>query len=296
MVAKKTEERKARASWSGMLRFGLVAFPVEAINAHNPDAARVSFNQLHADCHSRIRYEKVCPVHGPVKQSEIVSGYEYGRGRYVEIDPEELNELRSEQERALSIDSFVSPDAIDPIQLDGRMYYLAPDGDAAREPYEVFLEALERQGVYGVGRIVFSGKDQIVLVRPYQGVLLLSMLSYAAEIRKPEATVGELPRLPRGDKKVRLAEQLIESWKEEKFDFSDYVDPYDKKVRELIEAKVEGREIVTPEEEPEETEVVNLMEALRASMAKSGRSRGPAPGRRAASASPRTGRKRRKAS
>jgi DNA end-binding protein Ku len=260
---------RARASWRGMLRFGLVAFPVEAFNAHSVEGAPVSLHQLHAECHSRIRYQKTCPVHGTVPNDEIVSGYEYGKGRYVEIGPEELDELRTNAERALTVDAFISPDEIDPIFFDGRMYLLAPDGDAAREPYAIFLEALQRHDRWGVGQVVFSGKQEIVVLRSYQGALNMAMLSYAAEIRNPRDVVPPVPRVASADKKVRLAEQLIESWTQRDFDFAQYHDTYSDKVKELIRAKAEGRELVVPEVEAE-PEVINLMDALRKSIGRAG--------------------------
>jgi DNA end-binding protein Ku len=259
--------RKVRASWRGTLRFGLVAFPVEAFNAHNREEGHTAFHQLHAPCHSRIRYERVCPIHGPVTNDEIVSGYEYGKDHYIEIEPEELEQLRPDKERGLTLDTFVDPDAVDPIYFDGRMYFLSPDGAEAKEPYAVFLEALNRQDKFGIGQIIFSGRQQIVLVRPYEGALHMAMLNYAAEINSPDVAVGTLPRLGSTDKKVVLAEQLITGWGDKNFDFGRYVDQYEEDVRKLIEAKVEGRELVVPEEE-EEPAVYNLMDALRKSMAK----------------------------
>ena len=256
-----------RASWRGMMRFGLVSFPVEAFNARAPEESPVAMHQLHAECHSRIRHQKVCPVHGPVPNDEIVSGYEYRKGQYVEIDPEELDTLRTTGERSLAIDAFIAPEELDPIYLDGRMYFLSPDGDTAREPYAVFLAALERQNRWGLGQVVFSGKQQLVIVRPYRGALHMAMLNYAAEIRDPRDAVGGVPHVAASDRKVRLAEQLITSWSDEDVDFTDYEDTYAAKVRELIAAKVEGREVVVPEAEAEPA-VINLVDALRKSIGK----------------------------
>jgi DNA end-binding protein Ku len=263
---KQKKEAKARASWSGMLRFGLVVFPVEAFNAHPRGQGPIAFHQLHATCHSRIHYQKVCPIHGEVSNDEIISGYEYSPGQYVEFEPEELDKLRSEKERSLTIDTFIAPDELDPIYFDGRMYFLAPAGAEAKEPYAVLVRALERLKRYGVGEIVFSGRKQVVLVRPYDGALQMAMLNYAAEIQQPAAV--KPARIAAGDKSVGLAEKLIESWTDKHFDFSHYVDQYEEDVRKLIEAKVHGRDIVVPEQE-EEPAVYNLMDALRKSMAKS---------------------------
>lgn len=257
-----------RASWKGQLRFGLVSFNVEAVNAHSSSGGDIHFNQLHAECHSRIKYQKVCPVHGPVDKSEIVSGYEYAKGKYVEMEAEELNELRSDREKSLSIDNFVAPDKIDPLYFDGRVYYLLPASTDSTEPYQVLVQAMEQKGKYAVGHLVFSGKDQVVLVRPIEGVLVMTMLNYAAEVRTVEdlGTVGSERKIPA--RTLKLAESLIDSWTDKKFDFAAYEDQYRDRLQELIQAKIAGEEVVEPEE-TEEAPVINLMDALKKSVAQS---------------------------
>ena len=136
---------RPRAGWTGNVTFGLVSFRVEAFNAVSREQGDIHFHLLHKDCHRRIKYQKVCPEHGEVPADEIVSGYEYKKDHYVEIDKEELDALRTESERALKIDAFIPCDAIDLRYFDGRMYYLAPDGAAAEEPYAVIAEALAQE-------------------------------------------------------------------------------------------------------------------------------------------------------
>ncbi len=264
--------REFRSSWKGHIRFGLVSFGVQAVNALSKQGGDIHFNQLHAQCHNRIRYKKVCPVHGEVSQDEIISGYEYQKGHYVEIDKEELDELRPERERDLSIDTFISPGELDPIYLDGRMYYLIPDGSEAQEPYVLFREAMKRQRRWGIGHATMFGRDQLVLVRPIDEVLAMLLLNYEAEVRKPGEMADEVSEPKLAAKKVALAEQLVESWTEDDFDFGKYKDHYQEKLKELLDAKVEGREVVAPAEEPE-PRVINLMDALEASVRK-GRSAG----------------------
>ncbi len=264
---KSKRQSRQRASWRGHLTFGLVSFPVQAINALNPQESDIHFHQLHATCHRRIHYEKVCPLHGRVSNDEIVSGYEYKKGEYVEIDPEELESLRTEKERALTIDAFVAEDEIDPVYFDGRMYYLVPDGPAGEEPYRVIADAMDREECWGVGQVVFSGKDQIVAVRPLDGVLHMAMLNYEQEIRDP-ADVLAAHKTPKPEaKKIHLAQTLIRNWYSEHFDFSAYEDRYRDKLKDLIDAKIHGREIVAPEEK-EEPEVLNLMDALKKSLSR----------------------------
>lgn len=271
--AKRKPRDKRRASWQGQLTFGLVSFGVEAFNAINREGSDIHFHQLHEPCHSRIRYQKVCPVHGEVSNDEIVSGYEHRKGKYVEVDPHELDELRSERERALTIDAFIPPESVDPLYFDGRMYYLLPDGAGSEDPYNVIVTAMEREERYAVGRIVFSGKDQIVLLRPLQRLLHMAMLNYDAEIQRPDQVASSLKRPSGLTRQVRLAQTLIRESSDDRFDFAQYEDPYRERVEELIDAKIKGREIVTPEEEEEPPQVVNLMDALKKSVGAVGKTR-----------------------
>jgi DNA end-binding protein Ku len=255
-----------RASWKGLLRLGLVSVPVQAFNAA-AKKQEIHFHQLHAACHSRIRYEKVCPIHGEIENSEIVSGYEYAKGQYVEIHDEELDSLRSEKDKALTIESFIHPEAIDPIYFDGRVYYLVPSGTEGQEPYAVLREAIDRQGLYGIGQVVFSGREQLVVVRPIDGLLGMQMLNFENQLRTPQMFEGELGNRKPSAREISLAERLIEAQFEEEFDFGRYQDEYQNKLRTLIQAKVEGEELVSPPVE-EEPEVINLMDALRKSVAR----------------------------
>lgn len=258
---------KNRPGWRGLLSFGLVSFPVEAVNAVNREASDIHFHQLHAQCHNRIHYKKVCPVHGEVPNDEIVSGYEYEKGKYIEIKPDELDALRSESDRALKIDAFVSPETIDPLYFDGRMYYLMPAETAAQESYRVLAEAMKEENCYGVGQMIFSGKDQLALVRPLDGVLQMAMLNYDAEIRSPKSVAEQLDG-PKGiARQVKMARTLIQQWSEDAFDFSAYHDMHRAKVTDLIEAKKRGRAVVAPEEEHPK-EALSLMDALKRSMAR----------------------------
>lgn len=259
---------KSRAGWRGFLRFGLVAVPIQAFNAHLRDSERLIFHQLHATCHNRIRHEKVCPVHGPVSNDEVVLGYEYAKDKYVEVDPEEFEGLRSEKDRALTIDAFISPGDIDPIYFDGRTYYLTPDGGDAKEAYAVLLRAMQRAKRCGVGQVIFSGKKQVVLLRPQEHVLEMALLHYASSIQPAALVAIDLPRLSAADRKQALADELVESWSEDHFDLSRYVDEYEQEMRTLIDAKVKGRDVVAPAQ-AEEPPVYNLMDALRKSMGKS---------------------------
>lgn len=229
-----------------------------------PKRATFTSTNCMPHCHSRIHYQKVCPIHGEVSNDEIVSGYEYGRGKYVEIEPEELDRLRTNREKALTIDAFVPPDEIDPIYYDGRMYYLLPAGPADREAYALLQAAMVRQERSGIGQVVFSGKDQLVLVRPRGDLLVMSMLNYTAEIRSPEDVEGTQRAAKSTPRKLKLAEDLAKASATRHVDLARYEDRYRERVEELIKAKAGGKEVVAPAEDEEEP-VINLMDALKRS-------------------------------
>lgn len=255
-----------RSSWKGYLRLSLVSVPVQAFTASVSGGGKIHLNQLHDECHSRIRYQKVCPIHGEVNSSEIVSGYEYSKGNYVVVEPDELDKLRTEGDRAINIDTFIAPEEVDPLYFDGRTYYLVPDGPVGQKPYAVLYRGMEEQNKYAVGQAVFSGKEQLVLVRPLDGLLTMSMLSYESQVRPPSALQDEFEKPTVTKEELRLAETLINASTAEDFDLSKYEDLYTARLTQLIEAKVEGREVVSPPAE-EEAPVINLMDALRKSVA-----------------------------
>lgn len=254
-----------RASWRGDLRFGLVRFSVEAINAYSRSTGDIHFHQLHSKCHSRIEYHKVCPIHGEVDPDEIVMGYEYGRGKYVEIDPDELDEARTQQERTLNIEEFVSPEELDQIYFDGRMYYLSPTGAHDQEPYHLMRRAMLDDERLGIGQVVLSGKEQLTAIIPRENVLVMAMLNYAQEIRDAESIgVGESSKRISGQN-LRLAKSLIRSMTTDHFEISAYKDDYHDRVQQIINAKRKGKAIVATETEEEEP-VIKLMDALKRSL------------------------------
>ncbi len=167
----------------------------------------------------------------------------------------------------LNIDNFVQPAAIDPLYFDGRTYFLVPAGREAAEPYQVLCQAMQHQDRCGIGHVVMSGKEQLVLVRTAGEMLIMAMLVFPAEIRSAEQI--ELPQRAKVDaRKTKLAENLIRSWSHERFDFDSYENDYRQQLAKLIAAKVAGREVVTPAAEAEAPPVINLMDALKRSLAR----------------------------
>ncbi len=256
----------ARPSWSGFLRFNLISVPVKGFNAAASGGGKIGFHMLHKDCGSRIRYKKVCPIHGEVKDDEIVSGYEAAKGQYVTVAKEERANLKAEDEKTINVDSFIDPAAIDPIYYSGRSYFLVPDGKAAQKAYSVMLEAMREENRFAIARVVFSGRAQVAVVRPTEGILAMSLLSFENEVKKPTDFADEVNPEAATTEEKKLAETLIEAATTDDFRLSEYKDEYSAKLAELVHGK--AREMrPAPEAEGEAPAVINLMDALRRSLA-----------------------------
>lgn len=266
MPRHQTREKKPRASWKGELVLDLVSLPVAAFNAAARGESEVHFHQLHAGCHSRIRTEKMCPIHGELAPREIVSGYEFQPDLYVEVRNEELARIRSHREQVLTLEGFVDPSEIDPIFYDGRSYYLVPDDEDAVEPYAVLNAAIKNKGLYGVGEVVFSGREQLVVVRPHDGLLVMQMLNYRYQVRKPGQFIDQVTHFSPQPGELAVAEELVEAYAEEAFDIDRYRDVYEEKLRSLVNAKLAGEEIVASPEAEVQPRVINLNDALRRSV------------------------------
>lgn len=262
----------ARPSWSGFLRFNLISVPVKAFNAAATGGGKIGFHLLHAGCGSRIRYKKVCPIHGEVKDDEIVSGYEAAKGQYVTVAKEERSALRAEDEKTITVDAFIEPAAIDPIYYSGRSYFLVPDGKAAQKPYSVMLAAMKEENRFAVAQVVFSGKAQVAVVRPTEGVLAMSLLSFESEVKKAADFADEVQPAEATTEEKKLAETLIEAATTEDFSLAEYKDEYSAKLAELVHGKAKEMK-AEPAAEGEAPPIINLMDALRKSLAET-RSRG----------------------
>ena len=268
-------------SWKGFLKLSLVSVPVAAISA-NESAARPQLHQLHETCHSRIKYQKTCPIHGELSKDEIVSAYEYAKGQYVVIEKEELAQIRGEREREIAIDVVVKPGSVGPLFMTERSYYLVPDGKVALKPYALLRECLMQDRLEAVGRGVLFGHEELVLLRPADGVMTLTALKYDAEVRDPEElNPPDPPSLAKDE--VALTKTLLKSFTRSDFDLAEFTDRYATDFAALIEAKVQGKEVVRPPA-AEPPPVINLMDALKKSLAAKEQPRrrkvGPPPPRR----------------
>ncbi len=252
----------ARPTWKGYLKISLVNIPVKVFPATDT-AATLGFNQLHAECQTRIQQKRWCPrCQREVPNTDLVKGYEFEKGQYVVVGDEDLAKVRVESTRVINLEKFTDDTAIDPIYLE-RPYYLAPDGPVAVEAFAVICEGMK--GKAGIGKVALYGREYLVKVQPRERGLVMYTLRHANEIRSMDA-IDELAGMPGKIKpdEVNLARQVIGTF-EGDVDFDAYRDEYQDGLREIIDAKIEGREIVTPEVEAP-PKVVNLMEALRRSL------------------------------
>src|SRR5215213_9669620 len=148
-----------RAVWKGHLRFNMVVVPVAAYTAASSGGGGIAFNQIHRDCNQRIKYTKMCPVHGEIRNDEIVKGYEYEKGQYAIVDPAEIEKLKTKGDKSISIEAFVGCDTVDPRYFSGSNYYLLPDGVVSQKPYNLLVRAMRESKRYGFAKVFFSGHD-----------------------------------------------------------------------------------------------------------------------------------------
>jgi len=257
----------ARSIGSLTISFGLVAIPVKLYSA--TEASRsISFNLLHKACGSRLKQQYMCAKEDiPVARDEMVKGYEFAKDQYVMFTPEELKALEEAGTQTADINEFVPIAAIDPVYFD-KAYYIAPDKGGAK-PYALFTKALRESKRCAVGRWAARGKQYIVMIRPVDDGLVMQQLLYAGEVRSISDI--DIPKMDVRDAELKLAKQLIDQQTSAKFDPSQYTDEVSARIEAAVQRKVEGHEI-TMTEEPERggAQVIDLMEALRASLEKKG--------------------------
>jgi DNA end-binding protein Ku len=256
----------ARSIGSLTVSFGLVAIPVKLYTATQSSNA-ISFNLLHKTCGSRLRQQYICQKEGVVvDRNDMVKGYEFAKDQYVLFSPEESKALEEVGTHSVDISEFVPIESIDPVYFD-KTYYLAPDKGAAK-PYALLTEALKQAGRCGVGHWAARGKAYLVILRPIGDVLAMQQLHFAADVRR--ATEVEVPKPEVKPAELKLAQQIIDQQTAPKFDADAYKDELRARVEAAIQKKVEGQEISVSEIAPAgEGKVIDLMEALRASLAKS---------------------------
>ena len=250
----------ASTVWKGHLTFGLVSFPVRLYSAARGES--ISFNQLHKSDGSRIKQVIYCAAEDkPIPRSEIVKGFEYEKDRYVVIEDEEVKKVAPATAKVMEIQEFVKSDQVDPIYLE-TSYYMAPD-EAGEKPYALLFDALRKTGYFAVAKIAMHNREHVVILRPGKNGVLLHTMFFSHEIRKVDEFRTDLSLVK--EKELAMATSLIEAMVAD-FEPDKYTDNYRDNLLKMIDAKKQGQEVVaTPE--PKEAKVIDIMEALKASLA-----------------------------
>jgi DNA end-binding protein Ku len=261
------------ALWSGNIRLSLVAIPVRLVPAISTEEA-ISFRQIHEPSGEPIRYVKGIETEKGFKEvpeAEIVKGYEYAKGHYVLLHPEEIDELKLEAKHTIDMRQFVDEDEIDSRYWE-KPYYLVPDGDEADEGYAIMASALADTGKVAIGQLIRQGHEHLVAIKALKGGLMLCILRYPYELREPKTYFENINTKPEPEA-LKLAKQLIES-ESGRFEPEKIPDKYAETLRELVRAKVEQRaahiEVATEGKAPQ---VINIMDALKESMQAKGRAK-----------------------
>jgi DNA end-binding protein Ku len=252
-----------RSSWKGYLRLSLVTCPVRLYPATS-SANRISFNQLHQKTHNRINMKPVDPKLGLVERSDLVRGYEYEAKKYVIIEDADLEAVKIESTHTLNIEAFVEAAEVGPIYLD-TPYYLAPDGAMAEETFTVLREALRRSGKVAIGRLVLSSRERVVTIGALENGMFVQTLRNPNEVRDTAGYFDDIAEGKPDPEMLAMAEALIEQ-KSVAFDPKLYEDRYEVAVLAMIREKLKGHKPVVASE-PERSNVVDLMQALKASLA-----------------------------
>lgn len=250
-----------RSMWKGAISFGLVNVPVKLFTAtENRD---IRFNYLHKDCKTPIKYSKVCPTcNREIHQEELVRGYEYEKGRYVVIDDEDLASIPTETTKTVDILDFVDLSEIDPIYFE-KSYYLAPN-DGGQKAYELLKRAMEETGKIAIAKVVIRTKESLAAIRVRDNALVMETMFYPEEVRSTDALTELNYNVKVNENEVNMATNLISSLSEN-FDPEKYSNEYRGALMEVIQAKIAGEEISVPEA-PTTGKVIDLMDALKASI------------------------------
>ena len=248
---------------SGTISFGLVSIPIKLYAAASSQS--VSFNLLHAKCGTRVRQQYVCPTDGVVvDRNEMVKGYEFAKDQYVTVTDAELKTLQGEASQVIDIAEFVPLDRVDPIYFE-KTYYLGPD-KGGEKAYRLLAEAMAKSQRVALAKFVMRGKETLVLIRAAQDGLMLHTLYFADEVRN----FGEIDRGASAkvkDGELDLAVKLLGELASDAFEPGKYADEYRQRVLDLVQGKVEGKEVVAATPRPERGHVIDLMEALKTSLA-----------------------------
>lgn len=248
--------------WKGSISFGLVNIPVKMFTAtENKD---IRFRQIHKECGTPIRYKKVCPTcDREVVEDDIVKGYEYESGKYVIVSKDELDSIAPETRKTIEIIDFVNLDQIDPIYFD-KTYFLSPH-ETGDKPYQLLRDAMQKTGKIAIARVMIRSKESLAAVRIYENCIVMETIFSPDEVRSVDLVPGIENDLKLSESEMTMAVQLIDNLATD-FEPQKYTDDYRLKLQELIQAKIKGEDVVTSPDLPEMANVVDLMDALQASV------------------------------
>jgi len=250
----------ASTVWKGHLTFGLVSFPVKLYSAARSES--ISFNQLHKTDGSRVRQVLYCAAEDkPIPRTDIVKGYEYEKDRYVVIEDEDIKKVAPQTAKVMEIQEFVKSEQVDPVYLE-TSYYLAPE-DAGEKPYALFFDALKKTGYVGIAKISMHNREHVVILRPGSRGIVLHTMYFTNEVRKSDEFHADLNLVK--EKELALASSLVEALAAD-FEPEKYKDEYRENLLQMIESKKKG-DVVLATPEPHREKVVDIMEALKASLA-----------------------------
>src|SRR5256714_4638709 len=252
----------ARAYWKGYLKLSLVSCPIALFPATS-EREKISFHQLNKSTGHRIKYRKVDAETGDeVDSADIIKGYEVGKGDYIELDPEELEAVAIESKRTIDIDEFVPRDEIDELYLNSP-YYIVPDGDVGQQAFAVIREAIRKEGMVAIGKVVFTSREHIIALEARGKGLLGMTLRYPYEVRKQSDYFDDIAdeKIPKD--MLELASHIVRT-KAGHFKPEEFEDHYEEALKELLRKKQAGQKIEAPKA-PTEAKVINLMDALRRS-------------------------------
>jgi DNA end-binding protein Ku len=256
----------ARPYWTGFLKLSLVTIAVRLYAAAS-EKERIHFHLIHEPSGERVRTQTVVPGLGAVERDEIVKGYEYEKGRYVTIAPQDLDKLRLETTDTIDVGEFVEADGLDPVYA-ADPYYLVPDGSLAEAGYRVFREALGRTGKVAIGRVVINQREREIAIRPRGSGLLVNALRFQDEVRPAEGFLAGIDEKPVDPDELAIMEQII-ARRTRPFEPGKFVDHYQAALREVIEQKLAGKVPGRPRER-KPAQIINLMDALKRSLAQEG--------------------------
>jgi DNA end-binding protein Ku len=251
----------AASVWSGYLTFGLISMPVRLFSGAR--SSGISFNQLHRTDHHRVKQQLICSVDNQVlERSEIVKGYEYRKDEYIIIDPEEIKKIEPKTAKTMEILEFVKTSEVDPVYFESS-YYMVPE-EAGRRPYALLTKALEESEFVAIAKLTMHNREYTVFLRPHKGGMMLHTMYYAEEVREVESFGA--PDVEIKEAEIKVAHQLIEALAGE-WDPEKYHDTFQENLKKLIEAKLEGGEVQAVEQPKKLAPVIDLMAALKESLA-----------------------------